>query len=484
MTLLTKQEQKLVREFERRESLAKEILASLFPEQKELLLDPSRLKATQCGRRSGKSYTAGTAFAYTDNDYPGSSMLFIAPTLKQAKRILFKDILKPINRKFRLNIRFNTVEGIAHFPSGGVVYCMGADATKEEADKVLGQKFKLVVIDESASFKNDLRHLIYYSLLPALADLRGALWMMGTTGNNTNNLFFDIVGRVEGDPAREMGWSVHKWNWDSNPHTKDAVQELVDELRRKNPEIDKVSWFRQMYLNEWVIEESKLVYKYRKEKNYVDALPADHEWLYSLSVDLGYEDDTAFTVGAWSNYDPNFYFVKAYKQKGMDITAVADMVHALEKEFAFVKYVIDGSNKQAVEELRTRFGIPFIAADKRGKSDVIELMNADFVLGHIKALPAAEPLVAEWGLLTWAEQSPDKREKRAERPDLPNHCCDSGLYNWRMSYHFTAAKKISEPKPGTDAWMDKYVERVEKEIKEEQKRPWWRKIAQRGRFPI
>ena len=476
---LTKNDKRLILELERRARISSEILSSLFHEQREVLLDESRFKAVQCGRRSGKSYSAGSAFAYTANQFPACSMLFIAPTLKQAKRILFKDILKPINRQFKLGMGFNQVEGIASFPNGAVIYCMGADSSKEEADKILGQKFKLVIIDEGASYKNDLRHLIYYSIVPTLADLNGSLWLIGTTGNNTHNLFFDITGRLEGDPDKEEGWSIHKWNWDKNPHTCTQVQALINELKAKNPEIEKVSWFRQMYLNEWVIEDSRLCYKYNASINFAQELPADSEWLYSLSVDLGFEDDTAFTVGAWSSTDPNFYFVYTYRQKGLDITAVADVVRSLEKRFSFVKYVIDGAAKQSVEELRNRFGIPFVATDKRGKAEIIELMNADFVTGRIKVLPENEPLVEEWQNLIWDPNS----SKRQEHPKMPNHCADSGLYNWRMSYHYVAREKIKEPPKDSDEYMDMYWKRVAKEAKEKDKKPWYRKLLpkkQRG----
>lgn len=358
---------------------------------------------------------------------------------------------------------------VTHSGTGSVLYCMGMDSDKNEADKVLGLKFRKVYVDEGASYKQDLRHIVYSSIIPTLADQNGTLCMIGTTGNNTNNMFYDITARQEGDPQYVGGFSVHKWTYADNPHTKDAVAKLITKLKQDNPYVDQTPWFRQMYLNEWVVEDDKLVYKYRDDRNFCPVLPPENIYRFSLTVDLGYDDDTAFVVGAWSDADPNMYFVEAYKKKNMDITQVAQQVKNYEARYKITRYVIDGANAQAVAELVNRFKIPFEATDKRGKSDIIEIMNGDLIMGRIKVLPAANCIIEEWRKLIWDM----KKQTRIEDSKLPNHAADAALYSWRMCYHYQ--HKPAEPTvlENPDAWMDDYAKKRAKRLQGDKKTPWY-----------
>src|SRR5437016_2338313 len=111
------------------------------------------------------------------------SCLYIGLTRESAKRIMWKDVLKAINRRHKLGIRFNESELSAKFPNGSVIYLVGADSNEDERQKLLGQKFVLVVIDEAQAFGIDLRKLVYGVLKPAVADYRGTIVLTGTPGN-------------------------------------------------------------------------------------------------------------------------------------------------------------------------------------------------------------------------------------------------------------------------------------------------------------
>jgi len=86
-----------------------------------------------------------------------------------------------------------------------VIYLVGADSNEDERQKLLGQKFVLVVIDEAQAFGIDLRQLVYGVLKPAVADYRGTIILTGTPGNPIKGLFFDVTN------GREAGWSGHRW---------------------------------------------------------------------------------------------------------------------------------------------------------------------------------------------------------------------------------------------------------------------------------
>jgi len=86
--------------------------------------------------------------------------------------------------------------------NGSVVYVPGVDYSEEEKQKLLGQKYKLVVIDEAASFSINLNELVFGILKPAVTDYRGTICLMGMPGNLKKGLFFDLTTGQPLDAAR------------------------------------------------------------------------------------------------------------------------------------------------------------------------------------------------------------------------------------------------------------------------------------------
>lgn len=456
-----------------------DILSSSFDKQRNFILDPARLKSAFCTRRAAKSYTAGLYLIKEARENPGVSCLYIALTRDSAKRILWKDVLKVIDRDFKLGIKFNESALTATLPNGSVIYLVGADSDETEKQKLLGQKYKIVVIDEAASFTIDLVELVYGILKPAVADLRGTICLVGTPGNLPKGLFFDITNN------RWPGWSNHVWSTFDNPFMAKQWQEEIDELIAANPLIVETSLFKQMYLGQWVIDSNKLVYKYNASRNNFQALPPQNDYIYVLGIDLGYWDDTAFVVSAFHRQDPNLYFIETFKKAEMDITAVGEKAKELDKKYKFDVKVCDGAHKQAIMELNNRHGLNLLAADKTGKVDFIEIFNAELIQGRIKAHDVnAKALIEEWQGLIWDERSSKKEENKSS----PNHLCDAALYNWRYTYTYLAKPITIKPKIYTPAWYqdeiqameERSFERYEKKRNEEQGGDPWKEAEADG----
>lgn len=378
-------------------------------------------------------------------------MLYIATTREQAKRIMFKDVLKVISRNFKLTLGFNHTTLEVTFPNGSMIYLMGMDSKPEEMEKALGQKYRKVYIDEAGSWKQDLEHLVHSVLEPACADLEGSICMMGSPVSNTKSYFFQLTNR----PELHLGWSSKKWTWDDNPHVRIQMQKQIDRKVAVNPRIVETAAFKQMYLGQWVIDPGNLVYKFNGDRNKIDALPKEHNYHYVLGLDLGFTDETAFVISAYSPSDKNMYIVEVIKRAGLDITGVAEYLTRLRHQYDPFKYIVDGASRQAVEELRNRWHFPLESSDKTGKADVIEIMNADFVMGRIKLLPGAESLELEYADLVWDQQS----KKREEHPGCSNHASDGALYSWRMCYHYLSQDAIKKPTRNSSEEMDIWWER-------------------------
>jgi hypothetical protein len=177
-------------------------------------------------------------------------------------------------------------------------------------------------------------------------------------------------------------------------------------------------------------------------------------------VDLGYDDASAFVVAGYHPHDKTLYIIESWKRTKMDITDVANAIRQMKSKYEIVKVVIDGANKQAVEEIQKRHLIPLVPADKTGKCDFIEIMNSEFIMARIKLnVLYNQDYIKELNTLIWD----DKSLKRQEHPNCENHICDAALYAWRFTYQYYSEKPFQMPKYGTQEWDNYEVKRMEDE---------------------
>ncbi len=412
-----------------------------FNKQLSFIKHPNKLKALFCTRRAAKSYTGGLYLVQEALNVDSCNCLYIGLTRLSAKGIIWKDVLKDIDKRYKLGIKFNGSELTATTGNGSVIYVTGADAGDDEMEKLLGKKYRLVIIDEAASFTIDLRRLIYGILKPATVDQGGSICLLGTSGNLTTGLFFDIT------TGAETGWELFKWSAFDNPHIAKQWKEELEDIALNRPRFMETPLFKQWYLNEWVIDDDKLVYRFSYGRNEYDHLPsypgqAASKWQYVLGVDLGYHPDpSAFVVVAFHEYDTTLYVIDCFKQVEMDITDVANKIKWFKAEYGIDRVVIDGANKQAVMEMQKRHDVPLTPADKTGKVDFIQIMNAEFIQGKILLSKKCQDLKDEYLSLIWN----DKKIKKEEHPNCDNHLCDSALYSWRYCYQFLSKMPKESP---------------------------------------
>lgn len=443
-----------------------------FHEQSAFIADPSKLKVNLCTRRAGKSWGDGLYLFKEAYENPGVTCLYIALTRDSARRIMWKDVLKPINKVLQLGAKPNETDLTLTLPNGAMIYLLGADTSEAEKEKLLGQKYKLVIVDEAASFSIDLHALVYGTLKPAVADYRGTICLTGTPRNLKTGFYFELTkGQDPGTAGtwQTQGWSGHRWSALDNPYMRENWLAEIAELKVSNPRIEETPLFQQNYLGRWTIDDTNLVYKYLAGRNDFSALPVlpRGRWHQVLGVDLGYEDDTSFSVCAYHDHDTDFYVLESAKEKKLDVTATAEKIKGYQARYDFDRIVIDNANKQAVEEMKKRHGLPLFPADKRGKSDFIEIMNGEFIQGRIKLGPLCEPLKDEYANLIWDERS----EKREEHPNCANHCADATLYPWRYCYgYLSEVLKAAGPKPGSLEWRQRHEELMRKQAEEAETR--------------
>lgn len=434
-----------------------------FPEQQAFIEDPARLKLALCTRRAGKSYGDGLYLFKAAYERPRCTVVYFGLTRLSAKFVMWRPVLDAINRKFNIGAKPNLSDLSWELPNGSMIYLLGVDSSEDEMKKAFGQKFRLAVVDEAALYRIDLKSLVYSVLQPATADEQGTICLTGMPSNLKRGLFFQLTQERQEDAEKKFAfdwldgrkrwsvvdkenaarWSGHFWTGFENTSVDERDGKRfcdkwvgeIDEKKRNNPRIDETPFYQQEYLGQWVVDRDKWVYKYDADRNTFTELPeyTQGDWHYILGIDLGYEDDTAFCVMAYHENDPTAYVVETWSESKMDITDVVGHIKS-----AMIRYpgigdiVVDGSNKQAVEEMRRRHDLWFMTSVQKkykvgnsrpAKANMIEVMNADFIMGRIKIHPErCKSLIAEYENLIWDDRK-DGLGPRQEHPGCANHNC-------------------------------------------------------------
>lgn len=434
-----------------------DVLENAFDQQKEFIKDKSKQKALFCTRRSAKSFTAGLYLVCEALANPGANCLFIGLTRASAKAIIWKDILTIIDQKYNLQASFNQTELTMTFPNGSVISVTGVDVDEKEMNKLLGRKYRLVCIDEASMYTVDVRNLVYGVLGPAMVDPNddgesGTICLMGTASDFPRGLFYDIT------VGSESGWKLFQWTAHDNPYVAKKWQEALDKIKLERPQYMETPQYKQWFLNQWVIDEEKLVYRFDMSRNLCNItphLPYDG-WTYVLGVDTGWEDDSAFVLTAYHINNPYLYIIKCFHKKKMTFDDVTIKIQEFmsDPDHPPHKIIIDGANKQGVESMRQRSSIPFEYADKQDKSTFIELCNNDLIQGSIKILDHQDnrDLWQEMASLVWVTDGDKIKYPKKEHPALPNHLCDAFLYAWRCGWHYASIPAEKKIVMGSKEW--------------------------------
>jgi hypothetical protein len=433
-----------------------------FPKQNSAIDDKARLKAYNCTRRAGKSIAIAIDFAETCASEEGMNCLYMALTIGSAREILW-DAVKEYALKADPYSKSHESRLEVRFSNGSKIKFSGADCSEKQMRKVLGQKYKKVAIDEAGSFTIDMHRLVYQMIRPATADYLGQIILLGTC-ENIRQTFFEKITSGE-----EPGWSVHKWTAYDNPHMKDNWIIEVNELIERNPNVINASWFKTHYLNQWCADDELLIL-HQVEESLTDSIPIrKSEYTFILGVDLGFNDSSAFVVICYYDYDKICYVVESFKEPELILSKVASRIVFLNTKYPFSKMIIDGANKQGVEEMRQRFSLPLESAQKTEKSIFLKLLNDDFVVGNVKILKGSNnQLVTEALQLQWEDTRKEKEDPRCE-----NHVIDALLYSWRSCYHFLAVREPQVKNINSDDYMNQLEEDEADGIKE--KKEWYRR---------
>ena len=222
-----------------------------------------------------------------------------------------------------------------------------------------------------------------------------------------------------------------------NPHLNAeymAQLELLDETTR-----------RQLRDGLWIEDGVGLVYQFNAERNLVMESPELDGWRTVVAVDLGSSEikkTTAFAVVQWREDRRIAYVTRAWAESGLTPTTIAERIMALTERHPEARVVMDVGALGAgyAAEMRARFGLDIIPAQKRDKLGFRKLLNGALERGELVIEAATcTDLVAEIEVLEWDKSGLDAN------PAMADHCTDALLYGWREAQSWLAAFVKHDP---------------------------------------
>lgn len=462
-----------------------------FPRQLAMVTDPAPLVAASCSRRAGKSW----GFAYKMLDvaqrHRHSTVLYLTNTKPQAKRIIW-GVIERLDDELELKGKFNQVELSYRLPNGSYIRLGGCN-DEFEIERYRGPAYPLVVIDEAQSIRSFLKYLIFDVLRPATIDYRGQIMLGGTPNAACLGYFRDAV------KGTEKGWSVHSWTLRDNPNLED-VEDWLAEHRKLVGITEQDPKYRREYGGEWVRDSASQVYQIT-EGNLIDVFPRElaTDWEYVLGVDLGFVGVSAFVVLAYSVTAGKIVVVESKQitpahfgpdEKLLTPEMLAGAIEGYRERYDFASIVVDpgGLGAKFIEDIRRRFQIPAIAAEKQAKLGAIELLNGDLRAKRMLVVePANADLIHDAALLEWNWDRVDKGKHGGEvqRSELmiddrtPDHLTDALTYAHRRcrAYFHEPAGGSGPPRRGTaehEDWVDRERDRrIIEASRETEGREWW-----------
>lgn len=289
--------------------------------------------------------------------------------------------------------------------------------------------------------------------------------------------------------ATNPGGIGHRWVKARFVVQETASGEFVPSKLEDNPHIDHGSYREalakldpttraQLEHGLWVQDTSGLVYaQFDRAKHLVPA-PREKCDKHVLAIDFGVVDATAFVVLGWNKHERVVWVLHVEQHTGMIPSEAAARAKELGVSWPLDRIVGDegGLGKAFAEEMRKRWQIPIVPAQKRDKLGFIKLMNGAFASGGIYlAAGQTEDLAAEFEMLPWSDE-----DHNQEASSFPNHRTDAALYGYRDCWAFAEKDEATVPLPGSPEWYARELVREKAEASKHAARVLKRRPARFG----
>jgi hypothetical protein len=355
------------------EDLGRRLVGASHPDQRDAIEDEHRRISYLVGRGGGKTTALRARAVRKLSRKYRARIIYVALSRPTAKQLNWEPLKEMISKLGETdNFEFSESELTATCKRTGSTYRMVGAEDRKELEKLRGQPFDEVQIDEAASFDPDLlAWLIDRIVGPRMGERNGVIVLAGTPGHQLRGPFYDatrrgsdrhLAYRERTKNKKWLGWSSHAWTLKSVislPNAKKLYPaqialwaEALIEKADKQWSDENPIWRRE-YLGEWAADNTENVFKYRQYmedgtawnmwdpfdgktlegvialKAAIAKLPTDvGEWRFVVPMDKGHADPFACNVFAFAPSDPkrNIWHVYSYERTKLYAKPVAEFL--------------------------------------------------------------------------------------------------------------------------------------------------------------
>lgn len=364
------------------------IMKSLYKEQQEVYNDRYSKKIICIGsRRIGKTELAARLLL-RDALYPNHHAIFISLKMENALRQCYPivlDLAKSLNLPIE---KESKNDGEIAFTNGSNILFKGNN-DKSQADRLLGYKYSLAVVDEVQNQCN-LQYLLDTVLGPTTADYEDSqIVLIGTPPRVPHTHCERIWNEYD-------GWTHYGWNMLKNPFLHNIPALIKSICKEKG--VNELAPFIQreyygvmgIYDTEAMVVQNPLLYDGSNEYvlNLIKQGKFKADYVYG-GIDFGFSDYNAIVTIAWDKTQGIGYVLRPYKFNKSSVTEIIEkakqslseaqeILIASNTDPHNVEYFGDNSDKSIIFELSVNYNFPIQCAYKHDKMEALSMLSELF----------------------------------------------------------------------------------------------------------
>ena len=432
------------------------------------------------GARSGKTFCVIYWLVYRSLKYEASRHLIARRYASDIRAAVWADTLPKVlhglglvaGEDYKANEQYMEIR----FPNGSTLVCAGLD-DKERVDKILGQEFATIYVNESQDVPWPTIKTLRTRLSQKIAGLRTkfvADLNPTSVAHWTYKLFIKGDDPETGE-ARPGDYSTIQLNPDDNRvnladgYIERELAPLVGEARSR------------FLLGEYSTNTDLQVFSAPSFYEWPEFIEwGENRWpdvRLTAGLDLGVDDPDAFAILAYIDGDETVWLIYEHMARRQGIDELAQAIKA-GMDWAFknvptpikaldiwsdtntVRHGKEGDSKKNARMLAEIYGLPTRAAYKRDKTLGIEFLRDDVGAGRLK-VPRAGPFADETTKTIWTKNPVDgsiirEIDDEAFHPNM----MDAILYAYRFLMSYGNKAMIGRSALAAHEEPDTYTERM------------------------
>lgn len=355
-----------------------------FQEQRDVLVEINHSKKILvcCSRRAGKSYFCAGAIVKSALKNPGSRIIYINLTFKNAVKQIWDNVIKASEAVGLQIDKSSKNDGEIEWVNGSSLRIKG-NSNNAEADTLRGEsKVSLVVIDEAFHQKN-MEYAINEVIMPFLADLGDKATILCTgTPPRIPHTYMEKLW------SNDKTWRHYHWTAENNPHIPDFEKFIEEVCEAKGLTKDAPFIQREYYGVIGAYDTEAMVFK--NYQTYTELPTSFTANRIAIGCDWGFSDYNSIITVAYNTQSGEAYVIE---EKKFNKATVSEIITEVKRSYEAAKnrfgiddiQILCDTNEQSITyELYANQHLPAYNAYKYDKASAIAQLSDWLRSGKIK----------------------------------------------------------------------------------------------------